>query len=256
MSINTLRAGANTAPSNSQKARNTGRPDRARLAPVIMAAQPKGGTRKSTTLAEIIFHLMEMGHMPWIIDQDKANPDNYKAHHTELKCECIAADREHGFTSIARRISDTTITGPILISCGAGLVDVFKENAGTLDLAASRVGRPFFVVVPIDLDVDSLNHIEAMREAMPSAQFFIIRPRHFGHPDEFEAFNESDLGHSFINQGRVIDLPAMPAALVRHFKSDRLSLAAIAERGDIAEVAALDTWRPRSRAALAPLLDW
>lgn len=54
----------------------------------------------------------------------------------------------------------------------------------------------------------------------------------------------------------MIDLPAMPAALVRHFKSDRLSLAAIAERGDIAEVAALDTWRPRSRAALAPLLDW
>lgn len=236
--------------------RDTSRFDPSSLWPVIMTVQPKGGSGKSTRLAEVAFHLVEAGLSPWIIDPDKANPDNYRAHHTELKCECIAMDREHGFTSIARRIGDTRISGPILISCGAGLEEVFKENAGTLDLAASRVGRRVLVLVPIDLDVDSLNHIDDMREAMPGAQFFIIRSRHFGRPEEFEAFNDSDLGRGFTAQGRVIDLPAMPAALVRRFKSDRMSLSAVAERGDIGEVAALDTWRPRSRAALAPILDW
>lgn len=256
MTTSTLRAAPQSAPPYSPQKRDTSGTDRSGLGPVIMAAQPKGGTRKSTTLAEIAFHLTEAGLPPWIMDPDKANPDNYRAHHTELKCECIAMDREHGFTSIARRIGDTRISGPILISCGAGLAEVFKENAGTLDLAASRAGRRFIVLVPIDLDVDSLSHIDDMREAMPGAEFFIIRSRHFGRPEEFEAFNDSDLGRSFIAQGRVIDLPAMPAALVRRFKSDRMSLCAVAERGDIGEVAALDTWRPRSRAALAPILDW
>ena len=256
MTINTLRAGPHAAPPHSLPTRNVAGTDRSKLAPVIMAVQPKGGTRKSTTLAEIILHLMEMGHMPWIIDPDKANPDNFRAHRTELKCECIGLDREHGFTSIANRIADPRIAGPILISCGAGLAEVFKENAGTLDLAASRVGRKLIVVIPVDLDVDSLSHIDGVRQAMPGAEFFIVRPRHFGQPEEFEALNESDLGRDFIAQGRVIDLPAMPAALVRRFKSDRLSLTAVAERGDIGEVAALDIWRPRSRAALAPILDW
>lgn len=256
MTFNTLRTLPNAAPAHSPPNRDIPGSDRSRLGPVIMAAQPKGGTRKSTTLAEIAFHLTEAGLPSWIIDPDKANPDNYRAHHTELKCECIALDREHGFTSIARRIGDTRISGPILISCGAGLAEVFKENAGTLDLAASRAGRRFIVLVPIDLDVDSLSHIDDMREAMPGAQFFIIRPRHFGHPEEFETFNDSDLGRDFIAQRRVIDLPAMPAALVRRFKSDRMSLRSVAERGDVGEVAALDTWRPRSRAALAPILDW
>ena len=84
----------------------------------------------------------------------------------------------------------------------------------------------------------------------------IIRPRYFGRPEQFEVFNESDLGRKFLAERRVIDLPAVPAALVRRFKTDRMSFSAVAQRGDVADVAALDVWRPKARAALAPLLDW
>lgn len=227
-----------------------------RLDPVLMLWQPKGGCNKSVTTATAAFLMTEDGFCILGIDTDPTNPDVYRAHHGEMRCECIALDNENGFTSIARRISDARITGPILISGAAGNVEAFKDNAATLGLSAARVGRRFKMVVPIDLDTDSLIHIEDMAEALPEAEILIVRPRYFGRPEEFEVFNESDLGRKFLAERRVIDLPAVPAALVRRFKTDRMSFCAVAQKGDVADVAALDVWRPKARAALAPLLDW
>lgn len=245
-----------SAPAAPSRDRANGTTAMTKLDPVLMLWQPKGGCNKSVTTATAALLLTESGFSIVGIDTDPTNPDVYRAHHGEMRCECIALDDENGFTSIARLISDARITGPILISGAAGNVEAFKDNAATLGLSASRVGRRFKMIVPIDLDTDSLIHIEDMAEALPEAEIHIIRPRYFGRPEQFEVFNESDLGRKFLAERRVIDLPAVPAALVRRFKTDRMSFSAVAQRGDVADVAALDVWRPKARAALAPLLDW
>lgn len=227
------------------------------LAPAYMVLQPKGGTTKSTTLEQTLFHLYELVEKQiWLIDCDLSNPDLYRAHHDgDIKCECIALDADAGYTTVARRLSDPRITGPIAISTGAGLAEVYIRNLGTLDLAAHRARRPFIVLVTVDPDTDSVIHLEALREAMPNAEFYVVRPRHFGRPEEFEVFNESDIGQRFLQEGRVIDLPVMPSALVRRFKSDRKSLISVMQSDDIADRCTLDTWAPHSRRALAPILD-
>lgn len=247
---------SHTAAATSLRGRAEGTTSLSKLDPVLMFWQPKGGCQKSVGTATAAFLMTETGYAIHGIDTDPTNPDIFRAHHGEMRCECIALDHEDGYSSIARRISDTRITGPILISGAAGNVEAFKDNAATLGLSASRVGRRFLVSVPIDLDTDSLIHIDDMAEALPEAEIHIIRPRYFGRPEQFEVFNASDLGRKFIAERRVIDLPAVPSTLVRRFKTDRMSFSAVAQRGDVADVAALDVWRPKARAALAPLLDW
>lgn len=227
-----------------------------RLAPAILSWNPKGGVTKSSTLAAIAYQLMCSGSLPRVIDTDVSNPDLWKSHASVLICECLSLQDEDGFVSIARRLADRGIDDQILISCGAGLVETFVENAPILDLAAKRADRPLLVVSPIDQDIDSCNHLPDLIEAMPNATVFVVRPRHFGRPESFRAFNESKLGQAMIADNRVIDLPAIPDAIMRRFKSQRLSFAEIVALDDEAETAALDIWSPRAAAALAPLLNW
>lgn len=228
------------------------------LSPAYMLLQPKGGTAKSITLEQLLLHLYDLvKHQIWLIDCDMSNPDLYRAHHTEIefKCECIALDSDGGYTTVARRLSDPRIDGPIAISTGAGLAEVYARNLGILDLAAHHARRSLNVVIPIDLDTDSVIHIQALREAMPHSVFYVIRPRHFGRPEEFEVFNESDIGQEFLAARHVIDLPVMPSALARRFKTGRKSLISIIEFDDIADRCTLETWAPHSRRALSPFLD-
>jgi len=228
------------------------------LSPAYMVLQPKGGTTKSTTLEQLLLHLHELAEKQiWLIDCDLSNPDLYRAHHgkDDIKCECIALDADAGYTTVARRLADPRIAGPIAISTGAGLAEVYIRNLGTLDLAAYRARRPFIVIVTIDPDTDSVIHLEALRGAMPHAEFYVVRPRHFGRPEEFEVFNESDIAQQFLRENRVIDLPVMPSALVRRFKTDRKSLISVMESDDIADRCTLETWLPHSRKALAPIVD-
>ncbi|MDP3600728.1 MAG: hypothetical protein Q8R85_06100 [Bosea sp. (in: a-proteobacteria)] len=231
------------------------RPTRKRLAQAILSWNPKGGVSKSSTLAALAYLLMCSGSRPRVIDTDVSNPDLWKSHERVLPCECLSLEDEGGFVSIARRLTDPDIDEEILISCGAGLVETFMENAPILDLAAKRLERPMVVLSPIDPDIDSCNHLPDLLEAMPNATVFVVRPRHFGRPESFRAFNESKLGQAMIADNRVIDLPAIPEAIMRRFKSQRLSFAEIAALGDEAETAALDIWSPRAEAALAPLLN-
>lgn len=227
------------------------------LSPAYMVLQPKGGTGKSTVVEQILLHLYQsVEKQIWLIDSDLSNPDLYRAHHgSEIKCECIALDGDGGYTTVARRLSDPRIDGPIAISTGAGLAEVYARNLGILDLAAHHARRSMNVVITLDLDTDSVIHIQALREAMPHSMFYVVRPRHFGRPEEFEVFNESDIGQEFLATERVIDLPVMPSALARRFKTDRKSLISIMQSDDIADRCTLETWAPHSRRALSPFLD-
>lgn len=231
-------------------------PGKTSLPPAIIVVNPKGGVTKSTWLASTAYHLYELGWRPFVIDTDVSNPDLFKSHSERLTVECIALDNEDGFVSVARRLADPKIQEPILISCGAGLVEVFLENAPVLDLAASRAQRPLIVVSPIDLDIDSFIHLDDIVEAMPGARVFVVRPRHYGRPRDFVAFASSEIGESFIKQQRVIDMPALPASLARRFKTDRMSLMDVRDHDDPAETSALDIWSPKAAAALAPILTW
>jgi len=231
-------------------------PGKAGLPPAIMAVNPKGGVAKSTVLAAVAYHLCERGRWPHIVDADIANPDMAKSHSKHLRVETIPLDIEDGFVALARRLADPKIQDPILVSCGAGLVETFLENAPVLDLAATRVQRPLIVLSPIDLDIDSFIYLEDIVNAMAGALVYVIRPRHIGRPQDFVAFASSEIGQHFIAQRRVIDMPALPAALARRFKTDRMSLMDVREMDDPAETSALDVWSPKAAAALAPILDW
>ncbi|WP_420104475.1 hypothetical protein [Bosea sp. (in: a-proteobacteria)] len=228
------------------------------LSPAYIVLQPKGGTGKSTVVEQILLHLYHsVEKQIWLIDADLSNPDLYRAHYgSEIKCECVALDSDAGYTTVARRLSDPRIDGPIAISTGAGLAEVYARNLGILDLAAHHAHRSLNVAITIDLDTDSVIHIQSLREAMPHSVFYVVRPRHFGRPEEFEVFNESDFGQEFLAAKRVIDLPVMPSALARRFKTDRKSLISIMQSDDIADRCTLETWAPHSRRALSPLLDW
>lgn len=224
--------------------------------PAILVWNAKGGTTKSSTTAGLAYLLMNSASYPRIIDTDVSNPDLFKSHHRVLESECLSLEDQDGFVTVARRLADRSIDREILISCAAGLVEVFLENAPILDLAASRAERPLIIVSPIDQDVDGCNHLPDLLKAMPNATVFAVRPRHFGRPESFRAFNESKLGQAMIADNRVIDLPALPDAIMRRFKSERLSFSEIEELHDAAETAALDIWSPKAAAALAPILNW
>lgn len=226
------------------------------LPPAIIAVNPKGGVSKSTLLAGVAYHLYVQGWRPHIIDADVSNPDLSKSHSLRLMVERFSLENEDGFVSVARRLADPTIQEPILISCGAGLVEAFIEGAPILALAASRAARPLIVVSPIDLDIDSFIHLEDIVQAMPGAHVYVVRPRHYGRPQDFVAFAASEIGSSFIEQKRVIDMPALPAALARRFKTDRMSLMDVVDHDDAAEMSALEVWSPKAAAALAPILTW
>jgi hypothetical protein len=66
----------------------------------------------------------------------------------------------------------------------------------------------------------------------------------------------SDLGRKLTAKRRVIDRPAVSSTLVRLFKTDRMSFSVVVRLGDVADVAALDVWRPQASATLTPLLEW
>lgn len=226
------------------------------LPPAIIAVNPKGGVTKSTFLASTAYHLYLDGWRPVIIDTDVSNPDLFKSHTRQLLVECFSFENEDGFVSTARRLADPKIQEPILISCGAGLVEAFLESAPILDLAAARAKRPLIVVSPIDLDIDSFIHLDDIVKALPGARVYVVRPRHYGRPRDFVAFAASEIGSNFIGQKRVIDMPLLPATLARRFKSDRMSLMDVVEQDDAAEMSALDVWSPKAAAALAPILTW
>lgn len=226
------------------------------LPPAIIAVNPKGGVTKSTFLASTAYHLYVLGWRPFIIDADMSNPDLFKSHSPRLTVECFSLENEDGFVSTARRLADPTIQEPILISCGAGLVEAFLESAPILALAAARAKRPLVVVSPVDLDIDSFIHLEDIVQAMPGARAYVVRPRHYGRPRDFVALASSEIGRRFIDEQRVIDMPALPAALARRFKTDRMSLMDIVDHDDAAEMSALEVWSPKAAAALAPILTW
>lgn len=219
---------------------------------VFLARNTKGGVGKSTLLAILIYLLNMLRNELSVIDTDAANPDIYKSHHERYSAYCLGLNTEDSYTALAGLIR--SLEGDVMISAAAGGQELFAEYAPVLDDACLILERPVHVLWPMDLDVDSYVSLAESAEAMPHATFWPIRNLYFGKPEEFVAWNESKTAEPYFAQKRVLDLPPTPAALMRCFKTDRMSFLDVHERGHVELQSALRIWNKRVSQALAPLL--
>lgn len=219
---------------------------------IFYTKNSKGGVGKSAALAAVTYLLQCTGAAPVIVDTDPPNPDMQKAHASTLRTYCVALDREDGYTTLAKICG--AHDDPVMVSGAAGNQDVFLEYAPVLDLACQSIGRAIAVIWPLDLDIDSFVSLADSAEAMPNATFWVVRNCHFGGPDQFRAWNNSETARPYFQTGQILDLPAIPASVMRLFKTGRKSFAEIETHGEFQVRAALEIWRGRASRALAPLL--
>jgi hypothetical protein len=221
---------------------------------VFLFHSGKGGVAKSTEALKLNYHLTKIGKLPALIDADGTVQDLILAHHEEQECHPIELSNEDGFTEMADVISTTDPAAPIIASCAGGQADIFNEYVPVLMIAARDAGRKVNLVSPLDLHSSSYAHLPQVEKVMPEAEIFVVRPRWFGRPAQFRAFNNSQIGQRYLAADRVIDVPLMPAALARAFKDGEHSLRWVELNGSGGEKASLEAWRERSRSAYARFL--
>lgn len=212
----------------------------------------KGGVGKSTGAASIHYLRRKMGEESAIIDTDPANPDLFKSHAKSAIAHCVSLDSEDGYTNLAGLIARTD--EDIVISAPAGGQELFERYAPVVDLVCRKCHRIVYLVWFIDPDIDSFINLEDSAAAVPYANVWVIRNLVFGPPEKFEAFNEHRVAQPIFKAGRVLDLPLVPAAVMRSFKSGRMSFNEILENGPEETRSALEIWTPRAMHALHPML--
>lgn len=221
---------------------------------VFMFYSGKGGVGKSTEAANLNHHFRRLGKMPTLVDGDFVVQDYILAHHEEQECHGLRMSEEEGYTALADVITEAEPTSPIIVSCPGAQVEVFNDHVQTILFAARSVGRKVFVLSPLDLHVNSYDHVPDLETAAQGAEIYLLRPRWFGRPDQFRQLNQSELGRRYLAAGRVIDVPLLPEALSRAFKDDHHSLSWIEQHGSGGERASLEGWREKSRLAYARFL--
>ena len=224
------------------------------LKPVFVAFNPKGGVGKSTTLETLIYSCYRQAIIPLLVDADEANPDIKKAHGGVGECMTVPASRENGYVTIAN-VLDEERDRVIMISGPAGSIEVFRDSAAVVDIVAGRIGRPLIVIWPIDLDYDSHAHLPDAIDAFPNSDFVVVRNGHFGRPEDFQSFNGSNIGKMLIAKGKVVDLPVVPASVMRSFKTERMSFYRIQSEAPFAVQAALELFRARAFSSFKSLID-
>lgn len=222
--------------------------------PVFLFYSGKGGVAKSTEALKFNYHCIKAGKVPTLADADFIVQDLILAHHQEQDCHPIKLSEEDGFTALADVIASTQAGSPIIVSCPGGQAEIFNDNAPVILIAARNAGRRVIVMSPMDLHVNSYSHVPEVEQEMPEAEIYLMRPRWFGRPEQFVAFNASQLGKRYLAAERVIDVPLMPAALARAFKDGEHSLHWIELNGSGGEKASLEAWREKSRRAYARFL--
>lgn len=216
---------------------------------VFLFHSGKGGVCKSTEAANLNYHFRRAGKIPTLIDGDYGTQDFILAHHEEQECHPLRMSEEDAFTEIADVITEADRSSPIIVSCPGGQAELFNDHASTILVAAGSVGRKVYVLSPLDLHVNSYDHVLPMEEAVRGADIYLLRPRWWGRPEQFFAFNSSELGQRYLNARRVIDLPLAPEALARAFKDGKHSLYWLERNGSGGERSALEAWREKSRRA-------
>ncbi|PZR96104.1 MAG: hypothetical protein DI537_02385 [Stutzerimonas stutzeri] len=222
--------------------------------PVFLFQSGKGGVAKSSEALKLNYHFIREGRLPTLIDGDRTVQDIILAHKDEQDCHPIALSDEDGFTEFADVIASTDAASPIIASLPGGQLETFSEYAEVIQIAARNAGRKAIVISPMDRYVNSYSHVPEVEKAMPGTEIYLVRPLWFGRPDQFVAFNASQIGKRYLAADRVIDAPLMPAALARAFKDGKRSLHWVEVNGSGGEQATLETWREKSRRAYARFL--
>lgn len=222
---------------------------------VFLFYSGKGGVCKSTEAENLNYHFRRLGKRPVLIDGDFIVQDFILAHEDdEQECLGLRMSEEEGFTDIAEVITDADPSSPIIVSCPGAQAELFNDHAPTIMAAAHSVRRKVFVFSPLDLHVNSYDHVPDVERVLSGAEIYLFRPRWYGRPDQFRKFNGSELGKRYLAAGRVIDLPLQPEALASAFKDGKHSLLWVERHGSGGERSALEGWREKSRLAYARFL--
>lgn len=219
----------------------------AKMKPAAIIGGGKGGIGKSLCALACADYAKEAGLNPMLIDTDTSAPDAHKSLKAEIPTELVNLDVKEGWL----KLLDICGHNPehfIIVNTGARNQEGLNRFGPTFVEEAERMGRETMMLWLIDRKRDVLELLGDFRKKGPKMPLHIIRNTHWGDPEKFTTFNDSETREEIEKEGgKILDMPDLADRVTLAMNDTRMSIAKAVETMVFGSRAELLRWRRECR---------
>ena len=205
----------------------------------MMIKGGKGGVGKSTVCMATLDIL---GPSAVLIETDTTNPDVAKAYSKTNPTRALNLDERAGWIDLVNLAAGTKET---LVINGAARAVEAPENAAILREALEELDRDLIVLFVMSRTRDSLELLADHRHILPAnvAQTWAVLNGHFGTPDRFTRYMESNQRKEIEAQTGTLVFPDLAERVLDQLNHERLTIAEAADYMPIGNRMELQRWQ-------------
>ena len=222
---------------------------------LYLVAGSKGGVGKSMVTMALVDLLREQGKSVFLVECDNSNPDVWKAHKDEIRCELVNLDEAEGWIRLLN-ICDSNRDHVVVVNTAARNNAAVTRFGSTLNNSLDELGRELVTFWVINRQRDSLELLREFMSAIPRSVLHVVRNGYFGEERKFELYNASSAREQVEKKGgKSITFADLADRVADDLYSKHLSIGAATRTLPLGNRAELSRWRSEVKKGFAGLLN-
>jgi CobQ/CobB/MinD/ParA nucleotide binding domain len=222
---------------------------------LYLVAGSKGGVGKSMVTMALVDLLREQGKNVFLVECDNSNPDVWKAHKDELRCELVNLDEAEGWIRLLN-ICDSNRDHVVVVNTAARNNAAVTRFGSTLNNSLDELGRELVTFWVINRQRDSLELLREFTSAIPRSVLHVVRNGYFGEERKFELYNSSSAREQIEKKGgKSITFADLADRVADDLYSKHLSIGAATRTLPLGNRAELSRWRNEVKKGFGSLLN-
>jgi hypothetical protein len=222
---------------------------------LYLVAGSKGGVGKSMVTMALVDLLREQGKNVFLVECDNSNPDVWKAHKDEIRCELVNLDEAEGWIRLLN-ICDTNREHVVVVNTAARNNAAVTRFGSTLNNSLDELGRELITFWVINRQRDSLELLREFMSAIPRSVLHVVRNGYFGDERKFELYNSSSARDQIEKKGgKSLTFAELADRVADDLYSKHLSVGTAARTLPLGNRAELSRWRNEVKKGFAAVLN-